>query len=32
MIVDTFIITLPSFANMGGILLLILFIYSVLGV
>ena len=32
MIIDTLIITLPSFANMGGLLMLILFIYAVLGV
>jgi len=32
LIVDTFIITLPSIANMGGMLLIILFIYAVLGV
>ena len=32
MIIDTFIITIPSFINMGGLLFLILFIYAVLGV
>lgn len=32
LIVDTFIITLPSFANVGGLLLLIIYVYSILGV
>jgi len=30
-IIDTLIATLPSLANVGGLLLLILFIFSVLG-
>ena len=31
-IIDTFIVTLPSLANVGGLLLLIVYIYAVLGV
>lgn len=31
-IVDTFIVSLPSLLNVGGLLLIILFIYAVLGV
>lgn len=31
-IIDTLILTLPSLANVGGLLLLILYIYAVLGV
>ena len=30
-IIDTLIITLPSLANVGGLLLLILYVYSILG-
>ena len=29
---DTFVVTLPALANVGGLLLLLLYLYSVLGV
>ena len=32
MIFDTFIITIPSLANIGAILLLLIYIYAILGV
>jgi len=32
LVVDTLIVTLPSMANIGGLLLLIVYIYAVLGV
>lgn len=32
MIFNTFVITIPSFANIGGLLVLMLYVYSILGV
>jgi hypothetical protein len=32
MIFNTFVITIPSLANVGGLLILLLYLYSILGV